>query len=283
MIAELHIGLPKADLDQIKTWRAPMVVAYNGMTAKNDTLIRALLEPARYKSLMRLPATVMKAAQERLADDPRFAVSLAKRALAVQILLNLPPLRLANLIGLRLDRHLKRNDPKGRLVTHLWVPEDETKNRRLISVPIGTTLATMIETWVIRFRPLETAPGNVYLFPGLEKRPITAQGMRDAIKAITHELVGVEVSPHKFRHLNAISFLKEYPGQYEMVRQMLNHATVETSVRAYCGVEQDDTHALFDRFNEERQSNAAPSRKKVPPGSRPSSRNPPARKPTPGR
>lgn len=176
-----------------------------------------------------------------------------------------------------------RNDPKGRLVTHLWVPEDETKNSRLISVPIGVTLAAMIETWVTRFCPLEAAPGNVFLFPGVEKRRITAQGMHDAIKAITHELVGVEVSPHKFRHLNAVAFLKEYPGQYEMVRQMLNHAIVETTVRAYCGVEQDDTHALFDRFNEERQSNAAPSRKKVPPGSKPSSHTPPARKPMPGR
>ena len=283
MIAELHVGLPKADLDQIKAWRAPMVVLYKGMTEKNDKLIRALLEPSRYKTLMRLPATVMEAAQERLADDPRFAASLAKRALAVQILLNLPPLRLANLIGLRLDRHLLRNDPKGRLVTHLWVPEDETKNSRLVSVPIGLTLATMIETWVTRFRPHETAPGNLFLFPGLEKRSITAQGMRDAVKAITHELVGVEVSPHKFRHLNAIAFLKEYPGQYEMVRQMLNHATVETTVRAYCGVERDDTHALFDRFNEERQGNAAPSRKKAPPGGKPSSHNPPARTPPPGK
>ena len=34
MIAELHVGLPKADLDQIKTWRAPMVVPYTGMTAE---------------------------------------------------------------------------------------------------------------------------------------------------------------------------------------------------------------------------------------------------------
>ena len=232
---------------------------------------------------MRLPATVMTAAKERLADDPRFAVSLAKRALATQILLNLPPLRLANLIGLRLDRHLQRNDPKGRLVTHLWVPEDETKNRRLISVPIGLTLASMIESWITKFRPIEAAPGNLYVFPGVGQRPITAQGMRDGIKAITHELVGVRITPHQFRHLNAIAFLKEYPGQYEMVRQMLNHATVETTVRAYCGVERDDTHALFDRFNEERQGNATPSRKRAPPGSKPSSRNPPARKPPPGK
>ena len=66
----------------------------------------------------------------------------------MQILLNLPPLRLANLIGLRLDRHLLRNDPTDRLVTHLWVPEDETKNSLVVSVPIGVTLAIMIETWV---------------------------------------------------------------------------------------------------------------------------------------
>ena len=148
MIAEVHLGLPKADLDQLKVWRKPLIVQYKGMTAKNDKLVRALLEPARYKVLMRVPFTAMDAAQERLADDPRFAISLAKRPLAVQILLNLPPLRLANLIGLRLDRHLLRNDPTDRLVTHLWVPEDETKNSLVVSVPIGVTLAIMIETWV---------------------------------------------------------------------------------------------------------------------------------------
>jgi site-specific recombinase XerD len=258
MIAALHLGLPANRLEELKRWRAPMNLTYKGLTAKNEKLVRALLEPSRYQLLMRLPFATMAAAEERLEAEPRFAVSLALRALAVQILLNLPPLRLANLIGLRLDVNLQREDPKRSRITHLWVPEDETKNAKMISVPIGATLSAMLEIWIRKFRPHAAEAGNLCLFPGLGQKSITAQGMRQAIGDITHDFVGVKMHPHLCRHFNAISFLKKNPGQYEMVRKMLNHATVETTVRHYCGVEQDEAHATFDKFNEDRQRAVKP-------------------------
>jgi len=132
-------------------------------------------------------------------------------------------------------------------------------------------LATMVETWIRKFRPRLATSGNLVLFPGIDVRSITQQGMRQAVEEVTHEFVGVKITPHQFRHLNAVAFLKEHSGQYEMVRQMLNHATVTTTVKAYCGAEQDDVHALFDSFKEVRQQAAKVSPRR----SHPRPRQPP--------
>ena len=207
MIANIHLGLSDEFLAQLACWRKSVAVVYNGMTERNEKLIREVLEPKRYQDLLRLPFAAMEAAERRLDSEPRAAVSLALRALALQILLSLPALRLADLIGLDLAANLQRDDPTRGMVTRVWIPAESVKNRRLIAVPVGTTLAIMIEKWLTLFRPRIAAPGNKFLFPGNGAASITPQGMRDAVKGITKEAIGVAVSPHRFRHLNAITFL----------------------------------------------------------------------------
>lgn len=267
MIAKILLGLPEDRIAKLREWRRPVFVQYDGMTPKNEKLLRALFEPSRYARLLRLPFTVMTEAEKRLADEPQAAVSLAMRALALQILLNLPPLRLANLIGLHLDEHLLRDDPKRSLVTSLYVPEDLTKNSRMIARPIGRVLAEMIEVWVKKFRPLRAGAGNLFLFPGLGQKSITAQAMRYAVRGITREVVGVAVNPHAFRHFNAVDFLKKYPGQYKMVQKLLNHGSIETTLDHYVGVETDEAHEIFDAHNDARQGSIRQHRtvKKPPP------------------
>jgi integrase len=147
-------------------------------------------------------------------------------------------LRLANVAGLRMD-HLQRANPKRGLITHIYIPAEETKNNRVISQPIAPDIARMLEEWITDFRPIIAAPDCVYLFPGYRtgNRPITPQGLSYAVKTATRNFAGVEISPHQFRHLGAHTFLDEYPGHYEEVRRQLGHASVTTTTRYYCGVE----------------------------------------------
>ncbi len=75
---------------------------------------------------------------------------------------------------------------------------------------------------------------------------MTPQGLRDAIKKVTREKVGVELSPHKFRHLAAHRFLDAFPGHYEEVRQLLGHASLATTVRHYSGTESASCARRYD-------------------------------------
>ena len=48
---------------------------------------------------------------------------------------------------------------------------------------------------------------------------------------------GLRLNPHAFRHLAGKRILDVNPGHHEMVKQLLGHESVETTVRFYTGVD----------------------------------------------
>ena len=237
IVARHYVELPLPQVKQIQAWQKPVALSYRGMTRRNQRCMEAVMQPAIQERLKALPAALMKAARELRDGAPAQARSLAMRAVAVGILSCLP-LRLANLAGLRLDRHFHRPDPRRGAITQLSIPAEETKNGRAIDMPIVPEVAVLIREWIADYRP--SAPGCPWLFPGYGKpgERIGHQGLRDAIKAAIAAGAGVTMTPHQFRHLAAHRFLEAYPGHYEEVRQLLGHASIATTARAYCGTEQ---------------------------------------------
>ena len=237
IVARHYVELPPPQVKQIQAWQKPVALSYRGMTRRNQRCMEAVMQPAIQERLKALPAALMKAARELRDGAPAQARSLAMRAVAVGILSCLP-LRLANLAGLRLDRHFHRPDPRRGAITQLSIPAEETKNGRAIDMPIVPEVAVLIREWIADYRP--SAPGCPWLFPGYGKpgERIGHQGLRDAIKAAIAAGAGVTMTPHQFRHLAAHRFLEAYPGHYEEVRQLLGHASIATTARAYCGTEQ---------------------------------------------
>ena len=247
MIAKHHVRSSAKDVAQIQKWAAAVRLKYPGMTEKNEKLIRAASAPVADCKLLELAEALMKAARKLLPKSPRQANSLALQAMAVEIL-SKTPLRLANLVGLRLDRHLQRADPKRNRITHLLIPRDETKNENMISVPVSEITAALIEEWITKFRPVAASPGCVYLFPGCGtgNKPITPQGLRDAVKGAMRRHVGVELSPQRFRHLAAHHYLEQYPTDYASVQQLLGHKDPGTARRHYIHKEQNSAHERYD-------------------------------------
>ena len=45
------------------------------------------------------------------------------------------------------------------------------------------------------------------------------------------------MTPHQFRHLAAKIELDGKPGAYELVRQLLGHKNLKTTVNNYCGLD----------------------------------------------
>ena len=52
-----------------------------------------------------------------------------------------------------------------------------------------------------------------------------------------HLAAGVRITPHQFRHIAAKLHLDRHPGQYEVVRRLLDHKSVSTTYNHYAGAE----------------------------------------------
>jgi integrase len=240
MIAKFYVKLPDNDIKLIKKWAVKVKVSYKGMTEKNAHCIRQMMEPAVQAKFLVLPETLMKAARAMRARSPQQAASMAMRAMAIEFLTHMP-VRLSNLKDLRIDRHLHRSNPPRGPFTYVWIEAGDTKNTRVIDVPINAGTAALLQEWIDDFRPSVASPGCRYLFAGrgTGSNSITPQGLRETVKDTMEQYTGVAMTPQRFRHLTAAIFLREYPGHYEEVRQLLNHADIKTTIRSYCGVEQE--------------------------------------------
>lgn len=251
MVAKHHAQLNKEErlktIRDIKKWAKPVHLEYRGMTEKNAASVREASIPSRDAKLLFLAEALMEDARSLLLTSPHQAVSLALRAVAIEILTK-TPLRLGELIGLRLDQHLKRPDPKRRRISHIEIPREERKNEEDLSVEVSKETSALFNEWVTVFRSISASPDCVYLFPGhgTGNRPITPQGMRDAIKDVTGKRVGVKLSPHVFRHLAAYHVLEVRPGQYGLVQRLLGHKSILTTQRHYAGREGKAAHKMYD-------------------------------------
>jgi integrase len=56
------------------------------------------------------------------------------------------------------------------------------------------------------------------------------------------------VTPHQFRHAAAAIFLKHQPGNYEAVRRLLGHRSIQTTIRFYCELESTQANAIFGQI-----------------------------------
>jgi integrase len=245
MLAKYEAKLPEEEIDALRGWRRDVAPGSTGMSPRRRDRIRAVMEPERLLLLLQLPGTSMEQALALLPAAPRDATSLAMRALAVQLLLT-TQIRLRNLIEMKLGAHLQSNDPARRRYQRLDIAAADTKNTNPILRPIGAATRAMLDLWVRHFRPTLASDADGYLFPGHGTPHIGRQGMRDAVKAITGQVVGVALTPHDFRGIAAKIHLHFNPGDYGTVMHLLGHG-LETTMGAYTVDEAERAAADFDR------------------------------------
>jgi site-specific recombinase XerD len=57
------------------------------------------------------------------------------------------------------------------------------------------------------------------------------------IRDLVHDLTRLDMPAHRFRHAVAKIFLDRNPAQYEVVRQLLGHKDITTTISFYAGAE----------------------------------------------
>ena len=146
------------------------------------------------------------------------------------------PIRMQNLARLEFDKHLFLRDGPGAVST-LDIPADEVKNKRPIEFDIPPHIARMLIEYRDHIAPkiIGRKPDRLFVNPdGTPKHP---QTLSKLIGRTVRRYAGVDLSPHQLRHLAAKILLDDSPGAFELVKQLLGHENLKTTVNSYAGID----------------------------------------------
>jgi integrase len=263
LIAKHWVELPKPRVEELRALVRRCDPQVRGLTEKNRAALRRLEDdPALVQGLLTLPDRLARGLTRKPAaaftrDD---AVRL-QTALAIAILLA-APIRVANLAGLRLDRHVLRQSSSGggrgtTPLARLVVPASEVKNRQELEHPLPPWVVELLDLYLAHARPLLQPRPGPWLFPSRRPdRPKTTYRLGQQIAQATEAVLGLRLTPHQFRHTCGLIYLTAHPGGHEVVRHLLGHRSLATTLRFYAGMETAAALRRYDAVVLERRQEA---------------------------
>lgn len=174
---------------------------------------------------------------------PRLRVAAARdfRDGLMIAVLALRPLRVANVLGIAIGRHLRQ---RGNRVT-LNFEATETKTQRPIETPWPAELIPNLDRYLEQVRPILMA-ANVPVDPARPPRPagailwvgqggtaFTPGGLTKALQRHTTRRFGRYVNAHLFRDCVATTVANEDPDHVHIAQHMLHHTKLGTTERSY--------------------------------------------------
>ena len=105
----------------------------------------------------------------------------------------------------------------------------------------------LLKLYLDEFRPRLASEDNPWLFPGRDGKHKVPAVLARQISDVLLRKTGLEVNAHLFRHIAAKLYLDANPGGYEVVRRVLGHRSMETTVTAYAGMETAAATRHFDQ------------------------------------
>ena len=214
-----------------------------GLTPKNRDRLRQFDDSRNVALLLGYPKRIVKNVRQRDRGRRQEAIDV-QIALAVEILL-MAPIRAANLVAIEIDRHIVRS--RGRAgVVHLVIPGSEVKNGEPLEFELPRETVDLLDLYLEVYHPRLTQSGSVWLFPGAEDGPKGRELLGDQIARRVFKATGLRVNLHLFRHIAAKLYLDRNPGGYEVVRRLLGHKSMDTTVRFYAGLETSAAGKHFD-------------------------------------
>jgi integrase len=100
--------------------------------------------------------------------------------------------------------------------------------------------------------PTGHAP-DAHRTPPLTRR---SRAIRAQVGKATFRHLGIRLTPHQFRHLAGKLVLDARPGAHELVRALLGHRSITTTLRYYAGLEQESAAQHYDEVIEQIRSTA---------------------------
>jgi integrase len=231
-----RLDMPEATIARLRTMKKKLKVTQHGMTARNREALRAFDDPAAVEALLGLPQRIRR--EVRATGRAGYhEAKMIQTALAIELLLN-APVRIQNLASIDLDRHLLEVGGRGNRAVHLRFPAPEVKNANDLEFPLMQESVELLESYLADWRPLLIAGPSSLLFPGKLAHQHKGKGaLSSQIKELVHAYTRLDMPAHRFRHAVGKIFLDRNPGQYEVVRQLLGHKDIKTTIAFYAGAE----------------------------------------------
>ena len=249
-LAKRWVKADVAILDRLKELQGRLGPQRKRLTEKNRVLLRTLDDPGVRARLLLLPERLANWAERR---TPVLGAVAMQIAVAIAILQG-APLRIANLAGLRLDQHLVRpGGPKS-----LWqvdLPPHEVKNEKPLVHELPRHVTTFLDRYIRRFRPALASPGNPYLFP-VGSTHKGSHGLSQQIRGALADWVGIDMTPHQFRHFAGRLMQQHSPGAFAAIAQLLGHKDVRTTIAYYAELDTLSAGRQFDALLEAERDKA---------------------------
>jgi site-specific recombinase XerC len=119
------------------------------------------------------------------------------------------------------------------------------------SRPIGTTLCAKL-----------TGKRHDAIFVDIGGRQKLPTTIADLFTATTRQHLGFPVTPHQMRHVAGKLLLDAEPGAFELVKQLLGHSNLKTTVAFYTGLDTSRAVRHHNKLIEETRANRGPKRRK---------------------
>jgi integrase len=246
--------LSESDIARLDDMRAALEEhRRKGLTDKNLTVIRQVLTEGIWDEVVALPAKMMEKARALRDQAPIKAAVTAQLATAIAIF-TFAPIRLGNLIAIRLEENLIR---PGGPDSPYWLvfPDYDVKNRVTLQFKLQPELSELIDEYINDYRPvLLRGSKDLWLFPGQKCEIKTSRTLSLQVTDRVIKATGLRITVHQFRHAAAAIFLKHRPGQYELVRQMLGHRSIQTTMNFYVGLENIQATEIFGDIIKQRMN-----------------------------
>jgi integrase len=118
-----------------------------------------------------------------------------------------------------------------------------------LEYPLESYLTKLIDEYIHDFRPtLLRGRNEDCLFPGLRQGPKGEVAFSGQISKRIIKYTGIKMTAHQFRHAAGALILKRRPGEYELVRQILGHRSIRTTINCYIGLDSIHASEIFTRI-----------------------------------
>ena len=140
------------------------------------------------------------------------------------------PVRRRALLAMTADQHLRKTKEGFELV----FSAEDMKDRKARWSPLPKVLVSPMATYLDIHRPILLGPkASNALWINQYGDPITPDGLSRELPKVTQRLLGVELRPHKFRHIAATTIAETDPEHVGIIRDILGHATLDMAEKHY--------------------------------------------------
>jgi integrase/recombinase XerD len=164
-----------------------------------------------------------------------------RNALMVAILVHCP-IRLRNLVMIRINRHLKKVQDR----YQLDYEPSEVKTNRYLSCVLPLELSPYINNWIQDWRPLLLRDQAIDAFwIGRRGAPIKEGGVYGCVIDTTKAAFGTSINPHLFRDIAATWVVDMAPANVGITSTMLGHVNPKTTEDHYIQANQSVAGARY--------------------------------------